>query len=138
MKKSIEVVAAIIKNKRNEIFCVQRDKSIYDYISYKWEFPGGKIEKNESQVRALERELKEELDISITIEPDSFFGTYEYSYEHFNLKMHAFNLTLDDVEKESLKLNDHINHKWLHPEKLDTLNWAAADIPIVDHLREQI
>ena len=72
MKKHYTVSAAIIiENKK--ILCVQRNKGKYDYISYKYEFPGGKIEINESQIDALHRELKEELDISVDIK--SFFLT---------------------------------------------------------------
>ena len=58
--KKIEVVAAIIKNE-NKILCVQRAKNKLDYISEKFEFPGGKIEKKETKTEALRRELVEEM-----------------------------------------------------------------------------
>ena len=54
--KKIEVVAAIVYF-QNEIFCVQRPKNKLSYISEKFEFPGGKIEKGESKIEALRREL---------------------------------------------------------------------------------
>lgn len=62
--KTIEVVAAIIK-KNNKILATRRG---YGEFINKWEFPGGKIEPNESQKEALTREIKEELNIDINIE----------------------------------------------------------------------
>ena len=53
-KKTIEVVAAIIK-KDNKIFVTQRG---YGEFKDKWEFPGGKIELNETKEEALKREIK--------------------------------------------------------------------------------
>ena len=54
----IEVVAAII-NIHNKYLCCQRKKNKYTYLSEKYEFPGGKIENNETKEEALTREIKE-------------------------------------------------------------------------------
>ena len=61
--KKIEVVAAIIEH-QDKILCVQRAQNKLDYISKKFEFPGGKIEKGEANKEALKRELIEELCIN--------------------------------------------------------------------------
>ena len=45
--KELKVVAGIIEN-NGKILCMQRDKGKYDYVSFKWEFPGGKIEDGET------------------------------------------------------------------------------------------
>ena len=50
--KHYTVTAAILTNE-NEILCMQRPKSKYEYISYKFEFPGGKVEENESNEEGL-------------------------------------------------------------------------------------
>ena len=63
--KKIEVVAGIIRN-GDYILCCQRGYNKLSYLSEKWEFPGGKIEPNESLMGALARELKEELGIKIS------------------------------------------------------------------------
>lgn len=80
--KKVEVVAAIIYYK-NEIFCVQRPKNKLSYISEKFEFPGGKIEKGESKEEALRRELIEELNF-YPIKIDNLFETVIHEYPDLN------------------------------------------------------
>lgn len=126
--KRIEVVAGIIYCK-NQILCVQRPKNKLHYISEKFEFPGGKIEEGETQKEALHREILEELNISTKIK--SLFMTVVHEYPDFELTMHTF---ICDVEKKELTLVEHIDQKWLTTEELKTLDWAAADIPIVNKL----
>ena len=58
--KQVEIVAAIIQVE-DRFLCLQRNVGEYDYISLKYEFPGGKIEAGESQQQALKREIREEL-----------------------------------------------------------------------------
>jgi 8-oxo-dGTP diphosphatase len=126
--KKIEVVAGIIYCK-NQILCVQRPKNKLHYISEKFEFPGGKIEEGETQKEALKREILEELNISTKIK--SLFMTVVHEYPDFELTMHTF---ICEVETKEITLVEHIDHKWLTPNELKTLDWAAADIPIVNKL----
>ncbi len=124
----IEVVAAIIYFK-NEILCVQRAKNKLSYISEKFEFPGGKIEQNETQIEALKREISEELKTSIDIK--SFFMTVVHNYPDFELTMHSY---LCNIESKNIILTEHISLEWLNLNELKKLDWAAADIPIVEKL----
>lgn len=126
--KKIEVVAGIIFF-QNQILCVQRPKNKLYYISEKFEFPGGKIEKGETDKEALQRELLEELSISIKIK--SFYVTVVHEYPDFELTMHSF---ICEVDTKELTLNEHISLKWLTVAELHDLDWAAADVPIVDKL----
>ena len=126
--KQIEVVAAIIQFK-NKFLCVQRGKGKYDYISLKYEFPGGKIEPSESLNQALEREIKEELQYDICVKEK--FLTVEHQYPDFQLKMHSYLCSAVDT---NFTLTEHINYRWLEINQLDDLDWAAADIPIVKKL----
>jgi 8-oxo-dGTP diphosphatase len=128
--KHVEVVAAIIQY-QDKILCVQRGDGKFDYISRKFEFPGGKIEEGESQTEALRREILEELNMPITI--GSHFMTVEHAYPDFAISMHSF---LCETHNTALKLIDHIDYKWLIKSELPTLDWAAADIPIVKKLME--
>jgi len=126
--KKIEVVAAIIRFE-NKFLCVQRGKGKYDYISFKYEFPGGKIEPGESLDQALKREIKEELQYNIHVKEK--FLTVEYRYPDFQLKMHSYLCSAVDT---NFTLTEHINYHWLEINQLDDLDWAAADIPIVEKL----
>jgi 8-oxo-dGTP diphosphatase len=126
--KKIEVVAAIIYFE-NKILCVQRPKNKLSYISEKFEFPGGKIEKGESQKEALKRELIEELNVEPEIK--SFFTTIVHEYPDFELTMHSF---ICEVKTKELNLTEHIAQEWLSLNEIEKLDWAAADIPIVNKL----
>lgn len=125
--KNIEVVAAIFINKNNEIFCARRKNE--GELALKWEFPGGKIEQGESHQEALIREIREELSTEINVK--DFIMTVRHQYKGFHLTMHAY---FAEVVNGDLILNEHTGFKWLKKEKLHSLDWAAADLPIVDFL----
>lgn len=129
--KKIEVVAAIIYFE-NKILCVQRPKNKLNYISKKFEFPGGKIELKESKKEALKRELIEELSF-VPKRIDDLFLTVVHQYPDFELTMHSFKCYSETTD---IQLNEHISSQWLTLEKLTEVDWAAADIPIVHRLIE--
>ncbi len=129
--KKIQVVAAVIINGQGKYLCVQRGANKYDYIHEKWEFPGGKIEEGETHIDALKRELSEELDIEIIKEPTKII-TVEHQYPDFHLTMHAY---LCHILDSPINLKEHIDSKWLTITKMDVLDWAAADLPIVSALK---
>ncbi|MDZ4751826.1 MAG: (deoxy)nucleoside triphosphate pyrophosphohydrolase [Flavobacteriales bacterium] len=126
--KRIEVVAGIIYF-QDQILCVQRPKNKLPYISEKFEFPGGKIEEGETKEEALQRELSEELNISTNIQ--SLYLTVIHEYHDFELTMHSF---ICKAETKELTLHEHINYAWLTVHEIKKLDWAAADIPIVNKL----
>ena len=126
--KHIHVVAAVIIHNK-KILCMQRGPAKYDYISKKWEFPGGKLEEGETKLEAIEREIKEELHIDIQV--DAFLITVNHSYPDFQLTMDTFICSSDMAE---LTLIEHVDFKWLEKTELSELDWAAADLPIVEKL----
>lgn len=126
--KQIEVVAGIIFYE-DKILCVQRAINKLPYISEKFEFPGGKIEEGETQKEALQRELLEELNISVNIK--SFYFTVVHEYPDFELTMHSY---ICEIDSKDITLNEHISLQWLNLNELQNLDWAAADIPIVNKL----
>jgi len=127
-KRRIEVVAAVIEFD-SQILCVQRGENKYDYISCKWEFPGGKIEPGETEERALAREIQEELQIQIQV-GDKLI-TVNHEYPHFILCMHAYQCT---VNTPIVHLTEHIAFNWVELPQLQAFDWAAADVPIVEKL----
>ena len=127
----IEVVAAIIKV-NNKFLCCQRNKNKYEYISKKYEFPGGKIEKNESKEEALKREIREELGLKIYIE--KLVKTIEYSYPDFDIRMHCFLCSVDNFD---IKLNDHISYRLMESDELHLLDWVPADLELINLLEDK-
>ena len=126
--KHIEVVAAVIIQD-GKVLCVQRPQNDKEYISLKWEFPGGKVEVGENREDALLREIQEEL--AAEIHELQFLMTVEHSYPDFHLTMHAYTCTLKTGE---ITLQEHVDMKWLSAEELNQLDWAEADLPVIEGL----
>ncbi len=126
--KHIEVVAAVII-KYGKVLCVQRPQNDKEYISFKWEFPGGKVELGENREDALLREIQEEL--AAEIHELQYLMTVEHSYPDFHLTMHAYICALKNGE---ITLREHVDMKWLSTEELNELDWAEADVPVVKQL----
>jgi 8-oxo-dGTP diphosphatase len=126
--KQLEVVAAIIQH-NDKILCVQRGENKLSYISKKYEFPGGKIEQGESKEETIKREIIEELNMEISVIKE--FMTVNHQYPDFYLTMHSY---ICSCENTSVTLAEHIDYKWLSISEMEELDWAAADIPIVNKL----
>lgn len=126
--KHIQVVAAIVVHE-NKILCVQRNENKFDYISKKYEFPGGKMEEGESKEETIKREMLEELNLAIEVQED--FLTVTHDYPDFIITMHSFICSCKDP---SLELTEHIDFQWLPASEMGDLDWAAADVPIVEKL----
>ena len=132
--KSIRVVAAIIRSvsetREPVVFATQRG-----YGEYKdwWEFPGGKIEGEETPENALIREIKEELDTVITV--DDYLITVEYDYPAFHLSMDCFWCSLKEGH---LTLLEHEAAKWLPLNDLRQVNWLPADVMVIDAIEKSI
>jgi 8-oxo-dGTP diphosphatase len=126
--KKVNVVAAVIED-NGEILCVQRGSNKFEYISEKFEFPGGKIEEGETLEMTIIREIQEELNMKIV--PIEQLPSVEHTYPDFHLTMHVFRCS---CESRMLELTEHISFSWLTKEELRSLDWAAADIPIVENI----
>ncbi|GAB3802247.1 (deoxy)nucleoside triphosphate pyrophosphohydrolase [Virgibacillus kimchii] len=127
-KKNIYVVGAVII-KDNKILCAQRGNS--KTLPYKWEFPGGKVEKGETEKNALEREIEEEMKCTIEVGDQVEHTVYEYDFGIVHLT--TFYCTLLDGTPV---LTEHKSIKWLPKEELSMLDWAPADIPAIKKLSD--
>ncbi|WP_078544797.1 (deoxy)nucleoside triphosphate pyrophosphohydrolase [Litchfieldia alkalitelluris] len=130
MKKLVKVVAAIIENDQNEILCALRSPDMA--IPNMWEFPGGKVEKDEDIYSALKREIHEEL--NCTIETIDLFHDNTHEYDTFIINILC--ITCKIVEGIPTP-SEHSKLIWLRRENLDSLKWAPADIPAVEQLINQ-
>lgn len=132
--KTVKVVGAVITDKSGRILAAQRPYSEILYKSYKWEFPGGKVEENESPQEALKREIREELECEVKIE--NKLCEFEYDYPDFKLEMDLYLCELKEGNEP--KALEHNQIKWISPDEIDTLDWIEADLKILPLIKEQL
>ena len=128
---SLEVVAAIIFFE-NKILVTQRKYHKNAAFSYKFEFPGGKVENNEDKITALRRELMEELNLKIT--SLKHFASYNYSYDINKIKLNFF---LSNVTELKITLKVHETYKLVTVKQLSQLDWLAADYKVIKMLQSK-
>lgn len=114
--------------KGNEILVTQRSELMK--LPLKWEFPGGKINSGETEEECLKRELKEELNIEIEILKKLVPNIHHYT--SFVIKLIPF---LVQYISGEIILLEHANYKWVNKNELDNLDWAEADLPIVQQIK---
>lgn len=95
-------------------------------LPLKWEFPGGKIEVGETAEECLIRELKEELGVSVFI--GSALSPATHSYPDFTVTLYPFTCRLAGG---TISMHEHHALKWVEPQRLQELDWAAADQPVL-------
>tara|TARA_B100001059_G_C17802863_1_gene567293 strand:+ start:253 stop:624 length:372 start_codon:yes stop_codon:yes gene_type:complete len=122
----IRVVCGIIY-KDDKILLTRRKKG--KSLEGFWEFPGGKVEKEETDTIALKRELKEELGLEIS--ELNYFSENKHDYNTFSIHLVAYKCTaLDDPKK----LVDHDKFEWVTSNEIFNFNLADADKPILEKL----
>ena len=127
--KTVQVVAAVIFQ-GDTIYATQRGYGPWrDY----WEFPGGKIEPGETPEQALVREIREELDVGVTVLAP--LARVEYDYPDFHLSMQCFRCRIDEGEPT---LKEHEAARWLSRKDLYSLRWLPADLEILPEIEKQM
>lgn len=95
-----------------------------------WEFPGGKLEDNESLVECLYREIQEELGVSVNISNDIFA---EYSYEYDGRKIQRVAM-FANINEELSNSTAHDLLAWVRPNDLLNYKLVPSDISIAKKL----
>lgn len=127
MKRSIKVVGAIIENENDEILCALRSPRMSR--PNLWEFPGGKVEKEEIIKEAVVREIMEEL--GCNVEFKSVFSDTIHEYDDMTVNLITVKCRLISG---SLTATEHSKVIWLKRESLTSLIWAPADMDAVNKL----
>lgn len=126
----INVVAAIIKNESGKILIAKRN--LKKSQGGLWEFPGGKIEKDETREEAIIREIKEELTIDIKV--DKYLDEKVFNYPDKDINLIAMECTQIGG---NVKLTEHQDYKWVTSDELTNFEFAPADEFIVERVKKE-
>ena len=125
--KTILVVAALIK-KDNNVLIARRSTGDENVLG-KWEFPGGKVEPNETEEHAIEREIKEEFELIIKTNKYITNNVCEYPTKIVDLKLYEC-----EYISGEFKLHDHSEYQWVNINELLNYDLAPADIPLAKYI----
>tara|TARA_B100000989_G_C19488522_1_gene448645 strand:- start:461 stop:880 length:420 start_codon:yes stop_codon:yes gene_type:complete len=125
---SLEVVVCIFF-KKNKILITSRPEG--KSLSGFWEFPGGKVEKYETDFKALKREIFEELSVFIFKKDIFFFDSQEYEYPEYRVNIRFF---VCRKWKGIILPKENQNLKWVYPKELENQNFLPSNKNIVTKL----
>jgi 8-oxo-dGTP diphosphatase len=131
MGKQINVVGAVIV-KDDKILCAKRGSG--KSLEGLWEFPGGKIEANETKTAAIKREINEELKIILSDDLKELV-TSSYDYSFGTVTMTTF---LCHIQSGTPTLTEPEEIRWLNVSELNSVDWAPVDMATVDYLMENL
>ena len=123
------VTAAVIRHDGRILITRRKADVPYPLL---WEFPGGKLEKNEDPRECVVREIREELAIEIGVE-----GIYEvvyYRYPERPVMVLAYRCRWTGGEVQDLDVTEH---RWVTPSELALFDFLPADIPLLERLRSE-
>ena len=122
-KLVVRVPCAVIEHE-GKILAGQRNAALS--FPLKWEFPGGKVEQNESDEEALVREIREELNVEIDILYKLPVTSKDQGWREIILVPFVCNL-----QTTQITLTEHEQIVWLKAEELPTLDWTEADLNVI-------
>ena len=121
-------VACAIIEKDGLVLATQRSAAMS--LPLKWEFPGGKIREGETPAACLRRELFEELGIDAPVIEALAPSTHRYPT--FTVTLHPFRCA---GPSGAITLHEHAALAWVAPEELPSLDWAEADLLLIEAYR---
>ena len=122
------VVGGLIYQNKKILICQRKEEGDHPL---KWEFPGGKLKKNENNRDALKRELKEELNIEIN--EMIFFDEYIYEYEELSKKLKLVFFSIFQFKGE-IQNKVHQQLKWIDISNLSDYDFLEGDFKIINKL----
>jgi 8-oxo-dGTP diphosphatase len=126
-RKTLHVACALIE-RGGLLLTVQRSAAMS--LPLKWEFPGGKIEPGEDAAACLRREVREELGVEVEIGDP--LPAAAHDYPSFSVVLYPLRCRIASGEPT---LNEHAAARWLSPADLLSVDWAAADLPVLEAWR---
>jgi len=95
-----------------------------------WEFPGGKVRNHESPEKACIREIKEEVNLNVTV--DGHISQVKHAYTHFKILMDVFICRYVSGE---VKLNGPEDFRWITLKEIDQYPFPKANHKFIQLLR---
>ena len=117
------VTAALIRDKE-KILIAKRGRG--KKFGSQWEFPGGKLDRDETPEACLRREIREELNLEIQVE--EHFCTVPHQYPDFKIELMAFWCS---IIGGSLKLEEHEQVRWVTVSEMEEYDFVEADVNVV-------
>ena len=124
--KKIKVLCGLIFNSQNQLLITRRGSGDF---KGKWEFPGGKLEENETEEQCLKREIFEELNIDINV--DYFLMNNSHSYPTFTVELISY---VSTIRNGDIELFDHDKYEWVEINRLKEFDFLDGDLPIIEKI----
>lgn len=125
----IQVAAAIIRQEGRILICQRSEGGSCAHL---WEFPGGKLEENETPEECVVRECKEELGIDIRLH--GVYATTQYRYPEREI---AFMFFCAEIEQGKIVPTVHKDVRWVLPSELGNYEFCPADVEVVECIKRE-
>jgi 8-oxo-dGTP diphosphatase len=119
MTKTIRVVAAVIAKDGRYLVTQRRPGAVLPLL---WEFPGGRVEANETDLAALKREVLHR--VGVEIEPGAQISSVSHAYEHYTVELHLYECRISRGEPEAVNVHQF---RWVESDEFDRLPFTPAD-----------
>ena len=129
--KEIKVVAALIE--KDGKYLIAKRSTGDENVLGKWEFPGGKVEPNEDEMTAIEREIREEFELEVKAVRYITNNVCQYPTRIVDLRLYECKYVSGEF-----KLHDHSEITWVNKNELLKYDLAPADIPLAKYIKEMI
>jgi len=117
--RPIRVVAAVIAREGRYLITQRRPTAVLPLM---WEFPGGRVEANESDGDALKREVRHRL--GVDIEVGELISFVSHPYEHYTVDLYLYECRATAGELRALNVHDF---RWVTSDEFDQYPFTPAD-----------
>lgn len=125
----IKVVAALIEKEGK--YLIARRSTGDENVLGKWEFPGGKVQENETEKHAIEREIKEEFEMDIEAIKFVINNICEYPKKTIDLRLYECRYLSGEFH-----LHDHSEYKFVGKDEIVNYDLCSADIPLAEYVKD--
>ena len=128
-KKSVACIAYL----NGKVLVAKRNPT--GQMGNRWEFPGGKVEENETDAQAVVREMQEEF--GIKVDCGSFICSSVFIHNEAQITLNAYFITVphDGISQE-YKLSEHTEYKWVSIEEIPSLTFVDSDMKIYPDIKK--